>query len=188
MSKTLDEIRKKLQALQGNSGGNRSSADKTTYPHWNAAEGTSSIVRFLPDGNQDNTFFWAERRIIKLPFPGVLGQDQNKEVIVQVPCIEMWDGANSCPILNEVRPMWKDPSLEATARKYWKKSTYYFQGFVKQDALNEQEVPENPIRKFIVGPQIFAIIKAALLDPDMENSPVDYINGTDFVFAKGLLH
>jgi hypothetical protein len=58
------------------------------------------------------------------------------------------------------------------------------QGFVKQDPLNEATPPENPIRKFIITPQIFAIIKAALLDPDMEHSPVDYINGTDFIVSK----
>jgi hypothetical protein len=59
------------------------------------------------------------------------------------------------------------------------------QGFVKQDPLNETDAPENPIRKFIIGPQIFAIIKAALLDPEMgPHSPVDYINGVDFVISK----
>jgi hypothetical protein len=184
MSKTLDEIRKKLQAMDRKGGSSGFSNDKTVYPHWNIAEGSQCILRMLPDGDEDNTFFWAERQLIKLPFPGIKGHDEHKEVVVQVPCIEMWDGKMTCPILNEVRPMWKDPSLEATARKYWVKKTYYTQGFVKQDALGEQDPPENPIRKFIIGPQIFKIIQAALMDPDMENNPVDYINGTDFIVAK----
>lgn len=185
MSKTLEEIRKKLQALdrrpQAGGGSNR---DKTVYPHWNIAEGTSAILRFAPDANPDNTFFWVERQLIKLPFPGIKGQDETKPVIVQVPCVEMWTGKNTCPILNEVRPWWKDDSLKTQASRYWAKKTYYMQGFVKQDPLNETDAPENPIRKFIIGPQIFTLIKAALLDPDMENSPVDYINGTDFIVAK----
>jgi hypothetical protein len=186
MAKTLDEIRAKLQALENRRlPGNFSGGDKATYAHWNMPEGTSSIQRFLPDANQDNTFFWAERQIIKLPFPGIKGQDENKPVTVQVPCIEMWDGPKTCPILNEVRPWWKDKSLEETARKYWCKRTYYMQGFVKQDPLNETEKPENPIRKFIIGPQIFALIKAALLDPEMgPHSPVDYVNGVDFIISK----
>jgi hypothetical protein len=186
MAKTLDEIRAKLQALENRKNpSNFSSGDKATYAHWNMAEGTSGIVRFLPDANQDNTFFWVERQLIKLPFPGIKGQDENKPITVQVPCVEMWDGPKTCPILNEVRPWWKDKSLEDTARKYWCKRTYYMQGFVKQDVLNEQDPPENPIRKFIIGPQIFAIIKAALLDPEMgPHSPVDYINGVDFVISK----
>jgi hypothetical protein len=186
MSKTLDEIRKKLQAMDTRKGGQQGgfSADKTTYPHWNIAEGTQSILRLLPDGNEDNTFFWVERQLIKLPFPGIKGHDENKPVVVQVPCIEMWDGKMTCPILNEVRPMWKDKSLEELARKYWVKKTYYAQGFVKQDGMGEQDPPENPIRKFIIGPQIFKIIQAALMDPDMENNPVDAVNGTDFIVAK----
>jgi hypothetical protein len=186
MSKTLEEIRRKLQALDNKKGGAAGSysGDKTTYAHWNIAEGTSATLRFAPDGNEDNTLFWVEKQIIKLPFAGILGQDEHKPVEVQVPCIEMWDGPKTCPVLNEVRPMWKDTSLEATARKYWVKRTYFMQGFVKQDPMGDAESPENPIRKFIIGPQIYAIIKAALMDPDMENSPVDYINGTDFIVSK----
>lgn len=186
MSKTLEEIRKKLQQLDARKGpaGSGGMRDKSVYPHWNIPEGTSSIARFLPDGNEDNTFFWAERQLIKLPFPGIKGQDENKPVVVQVPCVEMWTGKNTCPILNEVRPWWKDDSLKELASKYWVKRTYYMQGFVKSDPLNESDSPENPIRKYIIGPQIFAIIKAALLDPDMENSPVDLINGTDFIISK----
>jgi hypothetical protein len=185
MNKTLDEIRKKLQALDTRKGGaTYGSGDKTVYPHWNIPEGTSTTLRFLPDANQDNIFFWSERQMIKLEFPGIKGQDENKLVTIQVPCVEMWDGKNTCPILNEVRPMWRDKSLEATARKYWVKKTYYSQGFVKNDPMNESEPPENPIRKFVIGPQIYAIIKAQLMDPEMEYSPVDYINGIDFVVSK----
>lgn len=186
MSKTLDEIRRKLQAMDTRKGGATGgySNDKLTYPHWNIAEGTQSTLRLLPDGNEDNTFFWVERQLIKLPFPGIKGHDENKPVEVQVPCIEMWDGKNTCPILNEVRPMWKDKSLEDTARKYWIKKSYFAQGFVKQDAIGEQDAPANPIRKFIISPQIFKIFQAALMDTDMENSPVDYINGTDFIVCK----
>lgn len=184
MSKTLEEIRKKLQALDSRKNFTSGSKDKTTYAHWNIPEGTSAILRLLPDANQDNTFFWSERQLLKFPFPGIKGQDESKSVIVQVPCIEMWDGKNSCPVLNEVRPWWKDDSLKKQASQYWCKRTYFMQGFVKQDPMNETETPENPIRKFIIGPQIFAIIKAALMDPDMENSPVNFVNGTDFIVAK----
>ena len=185
MSKTLEEIRKKLQSLDSRKGpAGTGSKDKSVYAHWNIPEGTSAIVRFLPDKNEENTFFWVERQIFKFPFPGIKGQDEHKQIIVQVPCVEMWTGKNTCPVLNEVRPWWKDESLKATASKYWVKRTYYMQGFVVQDPLNETDSPENPIRKFIIGPQIFAIIKAALLDPEMINSPVNYINGINFIISK----
>jgi hypothetical protein len=50
--------------------------------------------------------------------------------------------------------------------------------------LQEDTTPENPIRRFIIGPQIFNIIKGALLDPEMENLPTDYDAGVDFRINK----
>ena len=90
----------------------------------------------------------------------------------------------TCDILNEVRAWFKDPSLEDMGRKYWKKRSYVFQGFVTENALNEDTTPENPVRRFIIGPQIFQIIKAALMDPDMEELPTDYTAGVDFRLNK----
>lgn len=187
MSKqTLDEIRKKLQAQDNRGQGQKSSKsqDKTTFPFWDMESGTNTSIRFLPDANRDNVFFWVEKQMITLDFAGVKGGDESKTVTVQVPCIEMYDGPNTCPIQNELRPMWKDAQLEETARKYWKKKTYIFQGFVQNSTVKEEELPENPIRKFNVNGQLFKVIKAALLDPDFENTPTDYVNGTDFVITK----
>ena len=90
----------------------------------------------------------------------------------------------SCPILAEVRGWFKDPSLEDLGRKYWKKRSYIFQGFVTDNALQEDGTPENPIRRFILGPQIFQLIKSALMDPDMEELPTDYTAGVDFRITK----
>jgi hypothetical protein len=90
----------------------------------------------------------------------------------------------SCPVLTEVRPWFKDASLEDMGRKYWKKRSYVFQGFVTDNPLADDSTPENPIRRFIIGPQIFQIIKAALMDPDMEELPTDYTAGVDFRLNK----
>ena len=145
-------------------------------------EGQTTTVRFLPDGNESNTFFWKERLMIKLPFAGVKGDTDSRPVQVQIPCMEMY--GDSCEILNEVRGWFKDPSLEDMGRKYWKKRSYIFQGFVTENALNEDSTPENPIRRFIIGPQIFQIIKGALMDPDMNELPTDYTQGVDFRLTK----
>ena len=180
---TLAEIRAKLQASEGNKGGNKQSGgDNAIYPHWNIAEGSTARVRFLPDGNTKNSFFWAERAMIKLPFAGVKGQADSKPVVVQVPCMEMYGAA--CPILAEVRPWFKDPSLEDMGRKYWKKKSYVFQGFVRENALSDDKTPANPIRRFTISPQIFNIIKAALMDPEMEELPTDLQRGLDFQIIK----
>jgi hypothetical protein len=120
--------------------------------------------------------------MIKLPFAGIKGETDSRPVQVQIPCMEMY--GQTCEILNEVRAWFKDPSLEDMGRKYWKKRSYVFQGFVTENALNEDTTPENPIRRFIIGPQIFQIIKAALMDPDMEELPTDYTAGVDFRLNK----
>jgi len=177
----LAEIRAKLAAMDNKPGGSQTGGDNAIYPFWNISEGTSATLRFLPDGDPNNTFFWTERQMIRLSFPGIKGGDM-KPTTVQVPCMEMW--GEQCPVHNEIRPWFKDPSLEDMGRKYWKKRSYIFQGFVVDSPLQEDTTPENPIRRFIIGPQIFNIIKGALMDPDMENIPTDYVNGTDFRLTK----
>lgn len=180
---TLDEIRSKLlaQNSKAEGGNNRTGGDNSMYPFWNVPEGGSSMIRFLPDGDPNNTFFWAERLVIKLPFQGVKGE-HDREVLVQVPCMEMY--GETCPILAETRPWWKDDSLQALARKYWKKKSYLFQGFVVQSGFEEKETPENPIRRFMINTSIFDIIKASLMNPEMEDLPTDYVAGRDFKLVK----
>ena len=181
---SLAEIRAKLQESNNRNTGNPSGGDNAIYPHWNMQEGKEAVIRFLPDSDQSNTFFWAERAMIKLPFAGVKGDTDSRQVIVQVPCMEMYNDGTPCPILTEVRPWFKDKSLEDMGRKYWKKRSYLFQGFVTEDPLNEESSPENPIRRFIIGPQIFQIIKGALMDPELEELPTDYMRGVDFRLNK----
>ena len=180
---TLAEIRAKLQQSSqqsSNSGGN----DNQIFPHWNIAEGQTATVRFLPDGDTNNTFFWLERAMIRLPFAGIKGETNSKPVTVQVPCMEMW--GETCPVLTEVRPWFKasDKALEEMGRKYWKKKSYLFQGFVVDSKYQEDKTPENPIRRFIIGSQIFNIVKNALMDSEIEELPTDYVRGLDFKIVK----
>ena len=180
---TLAEIRAKLQAQDNKSSGSRQQGgDNAIFAHWNINEGSSATLRFLPDADESNTFFWKERQMIRLSFPGVKGQDENKPVMVQVPCVEMW--GDQCPVHAEIRPWFKDPALEDTARKYWKKRSYIFQGFVTENESTEDNKPENPIRRFVISPQIYKIISAALMDPEFEEIPTDYEAGTDFKVMK----
>ena len=182
---SLAEIRAKLQAQENRGGDNRSSGggDNAIFPFWNIPENSTSVLRFLPDGDTSNTFFWRERQMIRLDFQGIKGQPDSRRVTVNVPCNEMWGPVGSCPILSEVRQWFKDPSLEDMGRKYWKKRSYVFQGFVVESSLDE-ETPENPIRRFVINPSIFNIIKGALMDSDFEELPTDYEGGTDFRLTK----
>jgi len=179
---SLAEIRARIQAQENKSTGSGQQSDNSIYPHWNMDEGTTGTIRFLPDANASNTFFWVERQIIKLAFNGVKGDTNMKQVQVQVPCMEMYGEA--CPVLAEVRPWYKDETLKEMANKYWKKRSYLFQGFVRQNPIGDDKTPANPIRRFVISPQIFTIIKSSLMDPEMEELPTDYIRGLDFNVKK----
>jgi hypothetical protein len=93
----------------------------------------------------------------------------------------MW--GENCPILTEVRPWFKDKSLEDMGRKYWKKRSYVMQGFVRENPITDDK-SDKAIRRFIIGPQIFQIIKSALMDPELEELPTDYARGLDFRVSK----
>jgi hypothetical protein len=181
---SLSEIRARIAAQENksNNKGSGTQSDNAIYPHWNMDEGTTAVIRFLPDADSKNEFFWVERQIIKLPFNGVKGDTNVKRVEVQVPCVEMY--GDNCPILAEVRPWYKDESLKEMANKYWKKRSYLFQGFVRTNPLGDDKTPANPIRRFIISPQIIPIIRTGLMDPEMVELPTDYQRGLDFNVRK----
>jgi len=178
---TLAEIRAKLLEKEQRPGGGYQS-DNAIYAFWNIPDNSTVTLRFLPDSDDSNTFFWKERQMIRLAFPGIKGQDESRNVTVQVPCVEMWGDA--CPVHAEIRPWFKDPSLEDEGRKYWKKRSYIFQGFVVDNPMKEDSTPDNPIRRFVINPSIFKIISTALMDPDFPEIPTDYEQGTDFKLTK----
>lgn len=180
---TLAEIRAKLLAQDTKQSGKSGGGDNAIYPFWNMDEGSTTSIRFLPDADTSNTYFWRERQMIRIPFSGIKDADESKPIVVQVPCAEMWQGLR-CPIHDEIRPWFKDPSMEDMARKYWKKRSYLFQGLVTDSTLKEDNTPENPVRRFMINTSIFNIIKAALMDPDFPEIPTDYDQGTDFKLVK----
>lgn len=186
MSK-LELLRAKLKEKEERRTNGGSPKNDSTYRFWDMKIGDTATVRFLPDGNDENPYFWIEKQMLPIAFPGVLGGDTNKEVVIRVPCIEMYNaitgGNRRCSILNELRPMF-DLGEEETqlAKKYWVKRQNLFHGFVVNDTLPASDSPF--LRKFSFGNQIHKIIQGSLLDPDLEEMPTDYHNGLNFVLAK----
>jgi hypothetical protein len=179
---TLAEMRAKLLAAEEkkeNGGG--FTPDKTLFPHWSIPLDTTATLRFLSDGNESNEFFWRERRLIKIPFSGVKGGDQNKAITVTVPSLTTW--GERCPIVEEIRPWWKNEAMKPYASKYNAKKSYLMQGFVVSSELDE-EAPENLIRRFIVNSLLFPKITAIMMDPDLMELPTDMNGGTDFRISK----
>jgi hypothetical protein len=182
---TLAEIRAKIKDAETRTGtSNKPTEPSAVYPHWNIPDGGNTTIRFLPDGDPNNIFFWVERQTIKLPFAGIKGEADMRPVVVKVPCIEMYDSKTFCPILTEIRPWFKDKALEPLALKYWKKRSYIYQGFVVKDGLNEENPPEGKIRRFSISPQLHTIIKASVMDDELEEIPTHYLRGLDFTVYK----
>lgn len=188
----MEAIRAKLKAQEdaasGQGNGGFSNEPQAFLAHWNIAEGVPLNLRFLPDADPNNDFFWKERDMITLWFNGIKGGDQ-KKVKVVVPCNEMWGPVNSCPVLREVREWYKakDPALEDMARSYWKKKSYIFQVLIAPNStpVEGDNPPENPVRRVILNKPLFKKVYGLLLDPDLMHAPCDYDHGVDFSIIKG---
>jgi len=179
---SLADIRARLAAQDNKNNKSFTDGEGPVYPHWNINEGDTAIVRFLNDGNAENPYFWVERAMFKFPFNGIKGDPTaSSNIIVQVPCMEMYGEKDA--VLDEVRGWFKDAAMEDMGRKYWKKRTYLFQGFVRSDPMNGT-TPENPIRRFMISPQIFTLIKNSLMDPEIKDLPTHELKGLDFRIQK----
>lgn len=185
---SIEALRAKLREAADRSENKQKSGgggDKASFPFWNTPEGQSTTLRYLPDGDPENPFFWVERQVIKLPFDGVVGGDYptNKQVEVTVPCIDMF--GMSCPIIADTKHLWNGSDADKeVARTYYKKRSYIFQGFVVNTAIKEDGIPDNPIRRFVINKSIYDIVYASLLEPNFENLPTDYDGGRDFKITK----
>lgn len=193
---TLAEIRAKLKAEQekaeaqknGTFTGERKADSFLAF--WNVPYNEPLNLRFLPDADESNPFFWRERDMINLTFQGVVGLHTDK-VTVQVPCNEMWV-PKSCPVLKEVRQWFQsanesgDEELKAMAGRYWKKKTYLMQCFIAPDsvAVKDDMAPENPIRRILANKDIFDKVKSILLNPGIKELPTHYTHGRDFGIVK----
>lgn len=183
MPTKIELMRQKLREKEssGSSGG-----DGAAYPFWKIASNGTCTVRFLPDADDSNPFFWLERQEFKWDF--VDNQNPHQSISIKMPCREMYDGAKTCQITNELRSWFKGNGDEELARKYWPKKSYLYQGIIRRSELQEQQTPENPIRILPINKSIHQIIKDTVLsdNPDdmFEISPDDYEAGTDFIIKK----
>lgn len=189
---TLAEIRARLLADQQRQedakNGVFNSQPDAFLPFWNIPDGKPLNLRLLNDADTANEFFWREREMINLTFRGIKGQNTDF-VKLTVPCNEMFTKQkDSCPVLREVRTWYaaNDDELTKKANQYWKKKSYLFQCFVAPGsvAVENDNAPENPIRRILVNKQIFTRIKSILLNPSIQYLPTDEEHGRDLMIVK----
>lgn len=172
----LNALRNKLK----NNADTSSTKENPFFRYNQMKPGNTAVLRFLPDADKSNDTFWVERLMINIPFSNMVGNaiPPKDGYTVSVPCMEMY--GKRCPIQAEIKPMWDDATLKDVARTYYRKKTFIFSGFICSSPVAEEVIPENPIRLFQFGPQIFKNIHAALISDDMEDMPVDFESGVDF--------
>lgn len=189
MATSLAKIRELLKAKDERAGNqpafNR--GQDVIYPFWNAPDNSTSLVRFLPDKNNDNTFFWAEKSSIRLTFQAPKEESGKKTVVL--PSLATW--GEKCSLKARASEEFqKRTSAQKKGGDYqiatgiWPKTTYILQGFVLDNAVQEVELPENPIRLFLLNSTLAKIVKDSLMDTDLENHPCDYKAGHNFRIKK----
>lgn len=186
MTSRLEQLREKLrQQEEAKNTKSFTPNDNALYPFYNMPFNASVSVRFLPDGDDELKFF-QEAQKIRIPFSGIKGMSVDKEVFVKVPCMAMY--GKTCPITEEIRPWWDDEELKPEARKYYRKQEFLYQGIIRGTSpVEEEHVPENPIRRFSFTKPLHEKInswRTLFMDGDFDDVPTSFDRGTDFRISK----
>jgi hypothetical protein len=204
MAGTLAEIRAELakqaadaaarQAKNSTTQTRKSFGDSALFPFWNLNPGETALWRMLPDGDESNLFPWRKKMVFEIPFNGVVGageKDTDQEVKVKFVSPITFrdvdpDYKIACQITSFLYPYWKEAKESEKyklAQKYNKQTRYLMQGTISDCAFEEENPPENPIRRIQMNKRLFENrILRAYNGTDFQYSPHEYDNGTDFRF------
>lgn len=185
---------------------NQRNFDYSTFSITKIKPGSSALVRFLPNGIDDETDpnrFWVEKKMLQLQF--IDPTDDTKLVKLNVPVAEMYttDKAVKCITLEPARQLYKQADelkaqgkeqemkrIKSLASKHWITYTYLTQGFVIKPGFEEENIPANPIRVFELKKTLFGIVLVGVNPPKgEEESALKYIPthpklGTNFYIRK----
>lgn len=189
MATTLEAIRAKLKAQNTNVGNqpafNR--GNDIIFPFWNAPDNSTSTIRFLPDGDENNTFFWVDKQSIKLTFDDP--REANGKKYVVLPSLTTW--GEKCKLKERASEEYqKRKSAEKRGEEYevakgiWPKTTSIFQGIVIDTPIKEEVELDSPLRLFLLNGTLAKIVKDSLMDTELENHPCDAHNGHNFRIKK----
>lgn len=188
MSVDLNALRERLKLEQERANQRFSDKprvyDSATYAFWKMDYDQSCYLRILPDADKTNPdYFWREILQINLNFKGVKGET-DRDVLVRVPCVEMWK--ETCPILKVIKEQawFDDPSMKELGSKYWKKKSYLFNFFVNQNPIKDDD--QNPAlrRRVTFKPQLYKVIYEYLINDRVQYMPSDPDHGRDLMIKK----
>lgn len=175
---TIAEMRARIAAKK-----NQFQKDDSIYAFWNMPYNSNSTIRLLPWVDPVSGMIWTEKQLLPMTF--IDPQDNSKTITFKAPCREMYDPGTKCPVADIVRAVYneckelknagrtkEEEVLSKIASKHWKDFTYYYQGFVNKSGFQEDNLPENPIRRFPFTKQIQGRLTAMMFD---ETDPFDVL-------------
>lgn len=165
----LDFLKAAFDKKTGGGGGDQSW--KLFFPFWKAPDDSTTIVRFLPDLDDDNSL-------------GFLVENLQHELVIngqkkKVPCLAM-HGEN-CPIC-ELSRKYYDEGNEDMGKKYYKKKSYIGQVIVIETPVEHDQSQLVKLIEF--GPAVFKQIQAAFQSGDLEEAPYELKGGYNFRIKK----
>lgn len=174
MALSLEQLQAAFQQDNNKGNGGRSN---NYYPFWNMQVGQQCVVRFLPDLNEENPLgFMVEKAMHTLYING-----EKKSI----PCLRMY--GDDCPSCKVSQAYYKDGD-KTNGKKYWRKKQHIAQALIVEDPLPpDQETGEThkgKVRFLALGFQIFKIIKDAFESGELDEVPVAYEGGCDFIIKK----
>jgi len=181
----FDNIEQMRAAFKQNESSSDSEFTNNYYPFWLMPNDAQAVVRFLPDGNENNPMgFFVEKRMHNLVING-----EKKSV----PCLTTY--GEDCPICKVSSAFYgksTDPKKKDAwglkGKAYWRKKQYLTQAIVLEDPLPANvetgETYAGKVCCLALGFQLYTIIKEASMSGELDTVPFLFKNGVDFTIKK----
>jgi len=163
------------QFKQKTSEGSGNATWKLFFNFWKADMDTVSVVRFLPDADEENPMgFLVENLAHELNING------KRE---KVPCLKMY--GEECPICALSQGYYDEKSPdhnEQLGKKYYRKKSYIGQVLVMETPIEHDA--DQLVKLIEFGPAVFKQIQAAFQSGDLEEAPFELKGGYNFRIKK----
>lgn len=161
--RTIEQMRKAF----AQSGGRRSSS----YPFWKLDVGAKSVIRFIPDMDEDNALgFVVQKTFHKLTVEGA---------VKYFTCPSTF--GDPCPVCALASRLFNE-KRDAEALAIYKKVTHPAKVLIIEDGLGGEY--EHTVVSINIGKQLFDTVKLEVMDEVLDDVPWDFENGTDFTIRK----
>lgn len=145
------------------------------FPFWKAEVGTTSIVRFLPDGDEDNPMAFLVENLTH-----DLYVDGKRE---KVGCLRMYN--QPCCVCERSAEHYDKTSANHDRKRglaLYRKRTYIGQVLIRSTPVPHDQ--DQPVKLIEIGTKLFEVIRKEFQSGDLEEAPFELVGGCDFHIVK----